>query len=131
VLLSSAGTNHFRGVECVTAGNTVFTLLCVPVTFRSVDYNPNKPLTLITAGSDRKVKVWDSRNLSRAVKVLAGHSHWVWSAKYNPNHDQLIVRCVPRAVNSMLASVAILRGHNLSISYTWGSVCTAVAATTW
>lgn len=66
---------------------------------RSVDYNPNKPLTLITAGSDRKVKFWDTRNLSRAVKVLAGHSHWVCSAKYNPHHDQLIIRyCMQCAV---------------------------------
>jgi WD40 repeat protein len=40
------------------------------------------------------VKFWDTRNMSKAVKVLAGHSHWVWSAKYNPNHDQLIVRFV-------------------------------------
>jgi WD40 repeat protein len=38
------------------------------------------------------VKFWDTRNMSKAVKVLVGHSHWVWSAKYNPNHDQLIVR---------------------------------------
>ena len=62
---------------------------------RSVDYNPNKPLVLITAGNDRKVKFWDSRNLSRPVKILAGHSHWVWSAKFNPNHDQLVVRYAP------------------------------------
>jgi WD40 repeat protein len=57
-----------------------------------VDFNPNKPCMLVSAGNDRKVKFWDTRELSRPVKVLAGHSHWVSSAKYNPYHDQLVVR---------------------------------------
>jgi len=59
---------------------------------RSVDFNPNKPCMLVSAGNDRKVKFWDTRELSRPVRVLAGHSHWVSSAKYNPYHDQLVVR---------------------------------------
>jgi len=58
---------------------------------RSVDYNPNKPLVLVTAGNDRRVKFWDMRNFNRPLKVLAGHTHWIWSAKYNPYHDQLVV----------------------------------------
>ncbi|KAJ1432272.1 hypothetical protein B484DRAFT_447906 [Ochromonadaceae sp. CCMP2298] len=58
---------------------------------RSVDYNPNKPLMLITAGDDRKVKFWDARNFNKPVQILAGHSHWVWSAKFNPFHDQLVI----------------------------------------
>lgn len=58
---------------------------------RDVDYNPNKPLTLITSGDDRKIRFWDVRNFSTPVKTLAGHSHWVWGAKYNPYHDQLII----------------------------------------
>lgn len=59
---------------------------------RDVDFNSNKPNALLTAGDDRKVKLWDARNFSAPVKTLEGHSHWVWSAKYNPFHDQLIVR---------------------------------------
>jgi len=39
------------------------------------------------------VKFWDIRNLSAPVKILAGHSHWVWSARYNPFHDQLLLSC--------------------------------------
>lgn len=58
---------------------------------RDVDFNPNKPLILITCGDDRKVKFWDVRNLTSPVKTLAGHSHWTWTAKFNPFHDQLIV----------------------------------------
>mmetsp|Transcript_22477 Transcript_22477/g.32811 ORF Transcript_22477/g.32811 Transcript_22477/m.32811 type:complete len:386 (-) Transcript_22477:121-1278(-) len=58
---------------------------------RDVDYNPNKPLTLITTGDDRKIKMWDARSLSCPVTTMEGHSHWVWCAKYNPFHDQLII----------------------------------------
>lgn len=25
------------------------------------------------------------------VKQLAGHTHWVWTVKYNPCHDQLLL----------------------------------------
>mmetsp|Transcript_24846 Transcript_24846/g.42058 ORF Transcript_24846/g.42058 Transcript_24846/m.42058 type:complete len:415 (-) Transcript_24846:93-1337(-) len=58
---------------------------------RDVDFNSNKPQALLTAGDDRKIKLWDARNFSTPVKTLEGHSHWVWSAKYNPFHDQLVV----------------------------------------
>jgi WD40 repeat protein len=61
-------------------------------TIRSVDYNPNKPFVVLSTGNDRKIKIWDTRNLSKPLKVLASHSHWVWCAKYNPFHDQLILR---------------------------------------
>ena len=47
---------------------------------------------MITCGDDRKIKFWDARNLTRPVKTLAGHSHWVWAAKFNPFHDQLVMR---------------------------------------
>ena len=56
-----------------------------------MDYNPNKPLTLITSGDDRKIKFWDLRNLKTPIKILQGHSHWIHQAKYNPFHDQLII----------------------------------------
>lgn len=63
---------------------------------RSVDFNPNKSLLLITAGDDRKIKFWDTRKFAQPVRVLAGHSHWVHSARFNPYHDQLIIRCAPQ-----------------------------------
>jgi hypothetical protein len=57
-------------------------------------------MMVITAGDDRKVKIWDLRfnDPRRPVQTLAGHSHWVWTAKYNPFHDQLIARLVASCI---------------------------------
>jgi len=82
----------------------------------SLDYNPNKPYTLATAGQDGVAKVWDLRYHSgshhhhhhhqqqpysstippprRRRPVLTargGHSHWIASLHYNPCHDQLVL----------------------------------------
>ena len=58
---------------------------------RDVDYNPNKSQSLITAGDDRKIRVWDLRQPKEPVRTLLGHGHWVWCAKYNPFYDQLVL----------------------------------------
>lgn len=60
--------------------------------FSDVDFNPNKPMTMITCGDDRKIKIWDVRSLKKPLSTLEGHTHWIWCCKYNPFHDQLIVR---------------------------------------
>lgn len=59
---------------------------------RDIDYNPNKPLMLLTTGDDQKIKFWDIRNMKCPVRTIEGHSHWIYAAKYNPFHDQLIIR---------------------------------------
>lgn len=61
-------------------------------TIRDVDWNPNKPKTIITCSDDRSVKFWDLRNLKEPIKTLNGHTHWVYCSKYNPFHDQLVIR---------------------------------------
>jgi WD40 repeat protein len=30
---------------------------------------------------------------TQALAELGGHSHWVWKARYNPQHDQLLASC--------------------------------------
>lgn len=59
-----------------------------------VDYNPNKPYCLATAGDDGFVKFWDTRGgkTKAPLKLLCGadHGHWVTSVKYNRFHDQLL-----------------------------------------
>ena len=60
-----------------------------------MDYNPNKPSTIVTCSDDRKMKFWDIRNLTKGpLKVLEGHSSAVNCVRYNPFHDQLILRFV-------------------------------------
>lgn len=58
---------------------------------RDIDYNPNKPFTLLTAGDDRRINFWDMRKPEKPIVSLLGHSHWVWTARYNPYHDQLVL----------------------------------------
>ena len=58
---------------------------------RDVDYNPNKPQVLITAGDDRNIRFWDLRYSKGPVRSLLGHGHWVWCARYNPFYDQLVL----------------------------------------
>lgn len=64
---------HFRGVT-------------------DIDYNPNKPYVLATAGYDGTAKVWDLRQAKQPVMTArGGHSHWVSRVSYNPCHDQLVL----------------------------------------
>jgi len=58
---------------------------------RDVDCNPNKPSHLASCGDDRTVKVWDTRAASKPLAVAAKHTHWAWTVRYNPSHDQLLL----------------------------------------
>nr|CAB3267313.1 protein TSSC1-like [Phallusia mammillata] len=59
---------------------------------RDLDYNPNKQYHIVTCGDDCLVKFWDVREPTLPVSVLSeDHSHWVWAARFNPFHDQLIL----------------------------------------
>ncbi|RKP34485.1 WD40-repeat-containing domain protein [Dimargaris cristalligena] len=56
-----------------------------------LDYNPNRPQQLATCGEDCKVRIWDLRNLSQPLMMMADHTHWVWAVAYNHFHDQLLL----------------------------------------
>jgi len=58
---------------------------------RDIDFNPNKAYYMVSGGDDAKLKFWDVRNTKGPVKVLSGHSHWIWAVRYNRYHDQLVV----------------------------------------
>jgi len=58
---------------------------------QDVDYNPNKPYFIATAGNDCNIKIWDIRLPNEPLKVMSDHSHWVWSVKFNHYHDQLLI----------------------------------------
>jgi len=74
---------------------------------RDIDYNPNKPYHIVTAGDDRRIHLWDMRNAKQPLKVLANHSHWVWSVRYNRFHDQLLLSSSTDAVVNLWSVVSI------------------------
>ena len=83
--------NHLFLLDTRTASTTSTKLQAHSDVIRDIDYNPNKAYHLVTAGDDRRVRIWDNRNMTAPLKTLFGHGHWVWSAKYNPFHDQLLL----------------------------------------
>ena len=58
---------------------------------RDVQYNPRKPHALVSCGDGCKVKFWDARSMVEPLLEFGGHTHWVWQARYNPFHDQLVL----------------------------------------
>lgn len=77
---------------------------------RDLDYNPNKLYLIATGGDDCYVKFWyvlyplltregltpscpirDTRKSQEPLKVVKGHSHWVWNVEYNRFRDQLVL----------------------------------------
>eukprot|EP00928_Gymnodinium_smaydae_P010859 TRINITY_DN14088_c0_g2_i1.p1 TRINITY_DN14088_c0_g2~~TRINITY_DN14088_c0_g2_i1.p1 ORF type:complete len:370 (-),score=61.12 TRINITY_DN14088_c0_g2_i1:122-1231(-) len=61
---------------------------------RDVDYNPNVPYQVVTAGEDSVLRFWDLRNLQKCKQELSGgHHHWTLRARHNHSHDQLLLSC--------------------------------------
>ena len=58
---------------------------------RSLDFNPNKQYYLVSGGDDAALRFWDIRSLKKCLAVRNDHSHWVWTARYNQYHDQLVL----------------------------------------
>ncbi|XP_037084923.1 EARP and GARP complex-interacting protein 1-like [Pollicipes pollicipes] len=58
---------------------------------RDMDFNPNKQYYLATCGDDCRVKFWDIRKPTEPLQVIADHSHWVWTVRFNHFHDQLVL----------------------------------------
>jgi hypothetical protein len=88
---SSVSILDWRADTSVPSG-TVETFRCHRYGVTDLDYNPNKPYTLATSGQDGLVKIWDLRSAKHPLLVArGGHSHWVWSVRYNPFHDQLVL----------------------------------------
>jgi len=60
---------------------------------RTLDFNPNKQYSLVTGGDDGILSVWDTRNPGQPLAATRQHSHWVWGARFNTFHDQLLLSC--------------------------------------
>ncbi|KAF0373004.1 WD40 repeat-like protein [Gigaspora margarita] len=61
------------------------------VLVHALDYNPNKPYQIASAGDDCKIRFWDLRNTTNCLKQISDHTHWVWAIAYNRFHDQLFL----------------------------------------
>ncbi|TVU04589.1 hypothetical protein EJB05_47708, partial [Eragrostis curvula] len=73
---------------------------------RDVDYNPKKQNIIATAEDEFGIHLWDLRMLKHPLKDLAGHSHWTWAVRHNPEHDELILSAgTDSTVNLWLAKV--------------------------
>jgi WD40 repeat protein len=77
------------------------------ITHRDVEYNPNKPSVVVSCGDDRLIKFWDVRNLASPLKTLSGHSHFVWCTRFNPFHDQLLLRSVSESLTCPISQIAL------------------------
>lgn len=62
---------------------------CVRV--RSIDFNPNSQYYIASGGDDCRANFWDLRQTARPALHLQTHTHWIWSIRYNPFHDQLVL----------------------------------------
>lgn len=58
---------------------------------RDIDFNPNCPHILASAGDDSRIRLWDLRSSNQALVELPGHSHWTWSVCYNRFYDELLL----------------------------------------
>lgn len=91
----AAGTSvqlvDWRTDTSVPAG-TVQRFTCHRHGVTDLDYNPNKPHVLVTAGQEGLIKFWDLRSAKQPLLTIrGGHSHWATKVVYNPFHDQLVV----------------------------------------
>lgn len=58
---------------------------------KSIDFNPNSQYYLAAGGDDCRANFWDLRRTSSPILYLQTHTHWIWSIRYNPFHDQLVL----------------------------------------
>ena len=58
---------------------------------RSFDVNPNRPDWVSVATDDRSINTFDIRESSKKSKLESAHTHWIWSLRFNPFHDRLIL----------------------------------------
>lgn len=58
---------------------------------RSMDFNPNSQYYFATGGDDCRANFWDLRKKTSPCMSMLNHTHWIWSIRYNPFHDQLVL----------------------------------------
>lgn len=75
---------------------------------RSIDFNPNSQYHLASGGDSCQANFWDLRQTSSPALRLQTHTHWIWSIRYNPFHDQLVLS------GGSDARVALMRAQSIA-----------------
>jgi hypothetical protein len=90
--VSSGNKVHLVDWRTSMPEGSVQSFQCHRYGITDLDYNPNKPHVLTTAGQDGLLKFWDLRFSKQPILVSrGGHRHWVSRVSYNPFHDQLLL----------------------------------------
>ena len=89
--IATANDNHIRGWDLRSMKTTWAMENAHAQLIRDLDFNPNKQYVIASCGDDCKAKFWDVRKTNEPLLVIAQHSHWIWSIKYNNFHDQLLL----------------------------------------
>lgn len=75
---------------------------------QSIDFNPNSQYYLASGGDDCRANFWDLRRTSFPALHLQTHTHWIWSVRYNPFHDRLVLSA------GSDARVALMRAQSIA-----------------
>lgn len=75
---------------------------------RSIDFNPNSQYYLASGGDSCQANFWDLRQTNVPALHMQSHSHWIWSIRYNPFHDQLVLS------GGSDARVALMRAQSIA-----------------
>ncbi|KAJ1886134.1 Protein tssc1, partial [Coemansia sp. IMI 209127] len=78
---------------------------------RALDYNPNLPYILASGGDDGSVRIWDLRGPTRPLVEMDNHTHWVYSVKFNANHDQLLLSAGSDGLVNLESAVSVSSAH--------------------
>ncbi|CEL95604.1 unnamed protein product [Vitrella brassicaformis CCMP3155] len=90
--LTTVDDGGIRGWDLRTIKTTVQRADTHPYGVLDVDYNPNRPYYIVTAGEDATLRFWDLRKLNACFKRIGTvHSHWISRVCYNAYHDQLLI----------------------------------------
>lgn len=99
-LLASADGAHIRSWDSRAFGAPALSIDNAHEDLISdVDFNPNKPHHLLSCSRDRRAAIWDLRYPNRPLRVMHHHSHWIWTARFNHFHDQLVLTAGTELVN--------------------------------
>ena len=90
-VLCASCSDTLRCLDLRTMTETVTIEGAHEMAARDVDFSKTNQHLLASGGDDCHTCVWDLRKPSDPVVKVSSHSHWVWQARFNPYHEQLLL----------------------------------------